>query len=124
MVLSWSSKKQKSVALSTIEAEYMALSEATKEIIYLRKLLTHMKFKCFVENETILYCDNQSAIALCKNSVHHACSKHIDIRYHFSCEAQERGEIKVKYLSTSQMIAGMLTKSLPKIKHVRCVEYI
>lgn len=40
-----------------------------------------MKFKCFVENETILYCDNQSAIALCKNSVHHACSKHIDISY-------------------------------------------
>ena len=107
-----------------MEAEYMALSEATKEIIYLRELLTHVKFECFIKDETTVYCDNQSAIALCKNSVHHARSKHIDIRYHFSREAQERGEIKITYLSTSEMIADMLTKSLPKIRHNRCIELL
>lgn len=107
-----------------MEAEYMALSEATKETIYLRNLLQHIKAYSLSQNATEIYCDNQSAIELCKNSVYHARSKHIDIKYHFSREAQERGDIVVKYISTNVMPADILTKSLTKNKHEICVQLL
>lgn len=122
--ISWATKKQKCVALSTMESEYIALSEVTKEIVYLRELLKHMKQSKFVSKETQVYCDNQSAIALCTNNIYHARSKHIDIRFHFSREAQEQGHIKVEYKPTNDMAADILTKSLPKLKHVKCVELL
>lgn len=122
--VSWNSRKQKSVALSTMEAEYMALSEVTKEVIYMRNLLQHMKICEIVDEPTVVHCDNQSCIQLCKNSVHHARSKHIDIRFHFSKEAQERGEIQVKYLRSIEMTADILTKSLSKEKHVAYVQLL
>jgi len=72
--ISWESKKQKSVTLSTMEAEYMSLSEVCKEIVYLRRLLQHMKFTTCVTGATEVYCDNQSAIELNKNHVFHGRS--------------------------------------------------
>lgn len=102
----------------------MALSEVTKEVIYMRNLLQHMKICEIVDEPTVVHCDNQSCIQLCKNSVHHARSKHIDIRFHFSKEAQERGEIQVKYLRSIEMTADILTKSLSKEKHVACVQLL
>lgn len=120
--ISWEAKKQKSVALSTMEAEYMAMSEVVKEIIYLRRLLNHMKMSSMVKSATTVFCDNQSAIKLTKNSVYHGRSKHIDIRYHFVREACENGTVKIDYLQTDSMTADIFTKSLPKIKHQRCVE--
>lgn len=122
--ISWNSRKQKTVALSTMEAEYMALSEATKETIYIRNLLHHIKAYNLSQNATKIYCDNQSAIELCKNSVYHARSKHIDIKYHFSREAQERGDIVVKYISTNFMPADILTKPLTRNKHDICVQLL
>ena len=80
-----------------------------------------MRHHSVLNGATEIYCDNQSAIQLCKNSVYHARSKHIDIRYHFSREAQERGEIIVKYVPTSEMTADILTKAISKIKHDECV---
>ena len=80
-LISWKSRKQQTVALSTCEAEYMALSAATQEAKFLRQLLADMQgsdVEC-----VCLYVDNQGAIALAKNPVQHQRSKHIDIRYHF-----------------------------------------
>lgn len=122
--ISWGAHKQKSVALSTMEAEYMALSDATREIIYLRRLLNHMKFDELIEGQTTIYCDNQSAINLSKNQVYHGRSKHIDLRYHFSREAQERGDIMIKYLPTERMTADILTKGLHGPKHEACIKLL
>lgn len=119
--ISWTSKKQRTVALSTMEAEYMALSEVTKEIIYVRNLLNHIRYREVIKNATKVYCDNQSAIYLSKNSVFHARTKHIDIRHHFTREAQERGDITLSYVSTKIMVADVLTKSVTKNKHDFCV---
>ncbi|EFN72337.1 Retrovirus-related Pol polyprotein from transposon TNT 1-94, partial [Camponotus floridanus] len=88
---SWLSKKQTSVALSTMEAEYVALSEATKETIHLRRLIKEMYGDQYVNVSTDMLCDNQSAIALSKENMLHQRSKHIDIRYHFSRDAQNKG---------------------------------
>jgi len=122
--ISWESKKQKSVALSTMEAEYMSLSEVCKEIVYLRRLLEHMKFTTCVTGATEVCCDNQSAIELNKNHVFHGRSKHIDIRYHFSREIKDRGEISVTYLPSEEMIADLLTKPLTKVKHEKCIKLL
>ena len=114
--ISWRSCKQKSVALSSTEAEYMALSEATKEAIYLRNLLEDLtgKLDC-----VSLYNDNQSAKKLAYNPVLHERSKHIDIRYHFIRDAVNDNIVEIKYLSTNEMIADILTKSLQCIKNSR-----
>lgn len=100
-----------------MEAEYAALAEISREIIYIRRLLTHMGFEKFVKDPIRVYCDNQSAIKLSKNAVFHKRSKHVDISFHFVRELVERGEISVKYLRTDLMLADILTKSQPKTKH-------
>lgn len=122
--IAWEAKKQKSVALFTMEAEYMALSEVAKESIYMRRLLKHMGHDDLVSGATIVHCDNQSAIQLSKNCVFHGKSKHITIRYHFSRKASERGEIKIVYLNTERMKADILTKALFKDKHKRCMDLL
>lgn len=119
--ISWASRKQKTVALSTMEAEYMALSDLSKEIIYVRNLLEHIKYYSVLETPTKIYCDNQSAICLSKNSVYHARTKHIDVRHHFTRETQERGDIELEYISTKMMAADALTKCVPKRKHDLCM---
>lgn len=81
--ISWKSKKQRAVALST-EAEYAALSEISREIIYIKGLLTHIGFEVFVKDSINVYCDNQSAIELSKNAIFHKRSKHVDIRFHYT----------------------------------------
>lgn len=122
--ITWKSKKQPTVSLSTMEAEYIALSEVSKEVIYLKRLLNHMQFYRFVENPVCVLCDNQSAIELAKNAVYHKRSKHIDIRFHFTRELVEKNEIKIVYLRTDSMLADILTKALPKIKHERAIEML
>lgn len=117
--ISWRSCKQKTVALSSTEAEYMALSEATKEAIYLRNLLEDLlgKLDC-----VLIYNDNQSAKKLAYNPVLHDRSKHIDIRYHFVRDAVSDRIIEVKYLPTNDMIADILTKSLQSVKNAKFVK--
>lgn len=80
-IVVWSSKKQTTVALSTMEAEYMAISYATRHAIWLRALLAELTFT--QDGPTTINADNQSAIALSKDNVNHSRSKHIDIRHHF-----------------------------------------
>ena len=109
--VSWKSQRQGCVALSTAEAEYMALSFAAQETVWLRKLLT--EFGCELSGPTILIMeDNQSAIAMANNPQFHGRAKHIDIRHHFIRERVSHGDIRLNYCPTGDMIADMLTKGL------------
>lgn len=106
----WSSKRQATVSLSTTEAEFIAASEATKEAIWLRKLLFDFGHPCV--EPTPLYVDNQSAIKLSKNSEFHPRSKHIDVRYQFICEKPRNDEIDTRYIKSGDQYADALTKPL------------
>ena len=114
---SWSSKKQGIVALSTTEAEYIAATHAAKEIIWLRSFLTEIARP--LAHPTTLFCDNQGAIMLTKDSQYHARTKHIDMRFHFIREAAENGVLTLVYCPTEDMIADILTKALPRVKIVK-----
>ena len=109
--VSWQSKKQSNVTLSTTEAEYVALSSATQELVWLHRLLSDIG-EVF-QDPTVLYEDNQGAISVANNPIIHARTKHIDIRYHFVREKVEDGTIQLKYCPTDEMIADILTKPLP-----------
>ena len=115
--ISWSSKRQELVALSTTEAEYVAITHASKEALWLRSLLTQI-FQP-LSSPTTLFCDNQGAIALTKDDQHHARTKHIDVRFHFICWIVENGKIHLAYCPTNNMATNTLTKALPslKVKH-------
>jgi len=117
--ISWESKKQSLVALSSTEAEYIALSTAAKEATYLKKLLHEMGFDKI--KTVILYCDNQSAQCIAKNPTLHNRSKHIDIKYHHVRELYSKNEIDIQYICTNDMTSDVLTKNLQKIKHVKCI---
>jgi len=119
-VISWGSKKQSTVALSTTEAEYMALTETTKEAIWLRRILSELGFTR--QEPTVVYEDNQSAIALANNPVHHGRTKHIDIKYHFVRNRVESQEIRVEYVPTDEMVADALTKPLSGPTFAKLVE--
>ena len=115
-VISWGSKKQTGIALSSTESEYMALVKATAEAIWLRKFLYKLEFPQL--SLTTLYFDSQSAIALGGNPKFHSCNKHIDTQYHFTREKVFSNEIYLAYIPTSNMTTAILTKSLPKEKHL------
>lgn len=113
----WSSKKQEIVLLSTSESEYIAATHGMKEALWLRNLLTEA-FEP-LSDATTLFSDNQSAIALTRDHQFHACTKHIDICYHFIHWVVENGTLCLVYGLTADMVADTLTKvlPLPKIKH-------
>ncbi len=110
--VSWISKGQPTVALSTCEAEYMALSEATREVMFLRQLLAD--FGCPQRSASIIWEDNTQAIALSGDPIHHARNKHIDIRHHYVREKTLSGETRILHKPTSEMLADILTKPLPR----------
>ena len=111
-VVSWRSKKQSTVAKSTTEAEYVALSQATQEAIWLRRLLSDLG--CKADGPTLIKEDNQGAIEIARNPKFHNRTKHIDTTFHFIRERIASKDIKVEYCSTHDMIADIMTKSLPK----------
>lgn len=112
--VSWSSKKQELVTLSTTEAEYVAATHAAKEVMWLRRLISEVFGT--IDEPTTLFSDSQSAIALTKDGHYHARTKHIDIRYHFIRYIVEAGHIKLIYCPTHEMTADVLTKALPSAK--------
>ena len=116
--ISWKSQKQKTVALSSTEAEYMALSEATKEAIFLKRFMKELGFDHLYDGT--IFCDNLGAKLLSKNSISHSRLKHIDIRHHFVRNAVREGEISVVHVPTEKMTADILTKSLNVTKHTQC----
>jgi len=113
--VTYSSKKQGSVALSTTESEYMAILHALKEQIWLLRFLKEIGYDASDQN--IIYCDNQSAIALAHNPEHHARTKHIDIQYHFIRNCVEDSTTRLEYCSTEDMVADGLTKALGPERH-------
>ena len=113
--VSWQSKKQPTVALSSTEAETMALLQAVKESLWIQRLLSELGRKA--EDQDLIKEDNQSAIALAHNPEHHARTKHIDIQYHFMRECVEDGKVRLEYCSTSDMVADGLTKALARDRH-------
>jgi hypothetical protein len=112
--VSWSSKKQELVTLSTTEAEYVTSSQASREDVWLHRLIGEI-FRP-LKQPTPLYCDNQSAITLAQNDNYHARTKHIDIWYHFIRYVIEQGHIKLIYCPTNKMTTDTLTKALLRIK--------
>ena len=110
--ISWLSKKQPIVPLSTAEAEYVALSAACQEAVWLRRLLSDIH--AAPSGATILMEDNQGTIAIARNPIAHSRTKHIDIRYHYVREAIDNESVDVEFCPTTEMIADLLTKPLPK----------
>jgi Reverse transcriptase (RNA-dependent DNA polymerase) len=108
--ISWGSKLQQTVALSSTEAEYMALCAATQEAIHVRRLVGDLGIE--LKEPTIIYEDNQGCIAISKNPVDHKRTKHINLRYHFTRERIESGDIKVEYMATEHQLADLMTKPL------------
>ncbi|KAF0706887.1 hypothetical protein AaE_013900 [Aphanomyces astaci] len=114
-IVSWKSHKQRTVALSSTEAEYMGLTEAAQEALWMKALLQELGE---LEDGVpiTIWEDNQGSIALAKNTEHHRRTKHIDIRYHFIREKVASADIELKYCPTSDMIADIFTKPLPAVQ--------
>jgi hypothetical protein len=109
------SKKQTSIALSSTEAEYVALSEAAREVCWLRNLYEELGF--YQQFPTIIKGDNDGSIAMAKNQQFHSRSKHIAIRWHWVRDLVEEGLVKIETCRDPQQTADVLTKALPRPKH-------
>jgi hypothetical protein len=112
--ISWQSQKQRVVAASSCEAEYIAASTTGCQGLWLSRLLGEL-LNSEVRAPMILV-DNKSAISLCKNPVLHDRSKHIDTRYHLIRDYVEKGELEVEYVRTEEQLADILTKALGRIR--------
>ena len=121
-LVSWSSRKQATVAKSSTEAEYVALSFATQEAIWLRRLMSSIG--CSAASPTVIFEDNQGAIELSRNPKHHNRTKHIDTSFHFTRERVISQEVSVQYCPTSEMIADTMTKALPRFAFEKLRNYM
>lgn len=119
--VSWESRKQQTMALSSTEAEYMALSEATKDALYMSGLLGNLGL---VLNNFVIKNDNIDAQRLATNPIHHARSKYIDIRHHFVREAVREKRVLIQHVSSDRMTADILTKGLLRGSHENCVRLL
>lgn len=121
-VISWASKKQETVSLSSAEAEYMAISAVVQEIKWVTQLLEELDFK--QKDPIKVYIDNKAAIAIGENDVKHCRTKHIDIRHHFIREAVKNKEIKLLWIRSEEQLADMHTKALNHTLFVKCRDKI
>nr|GEU57688.1 retrotransposon protein, putative, unclassified [Tanacetum cinerariifolium] len=115
----WSSKKQKSTAISSTKAEFIALSGCCAQVIW---MCSQLKDYSFQFNKIPLYCDNKSAITLCCNNVQHSRAKHIDVRYHFIKEQVENVIVELYFIRTEYQLADIFTKPLPRERFSFLVE--
>ena len=115
--VSWQSRLQKCVALSTTEAELIAVVEACKELLWMKRFLKELSF---VQERYVIYCDSQSAIQLGKNSTFHSKSKHIDVRYHWIRDVLDTKLLELQKVHTDENGSDMMTKSLPRGKFEIC----
>ena len=107
----------KTIALSSSDSEYMALSDTSREAIFVRGLLTAVGF--FLQEPTDIYGDNNASIEFAKNPCAHHKSKHLDIRLHFIRQKIEEEVVTVKKIGTQDQIADIFTKALPRAQHER-----
>jgi hypothetical protein len=117
--ISWQSRKQPTVAMSTMEAEYMALSDAIRELLSRMYYITELGISTI--QPTVMYSDNQAAIALSDGEGDYRRAKHIDIRYHFIRDHLQRGTVEINYIPSEKQPADILTKALPTSKHNACI---
>jgi hypothetical protein len=108
-LVSWSSKKQTSVALSTAKVEYVAAGQCCAQLLWMRQTLQDFGYNL---SKVSLLCDNESAICLADNPVEHSRTKHIDIRHHFVRDHQQKGDIDIYHISTENQLADIFTKPL------------
>jgi len=108
-VVTYSSKLQRTVALSSAEAEYMGLAHGTQEVLFLRELVKEIGLS---QNQTVIHVDNQAAQQMAMNPVHHQRTKHIDVRYHFVRERIQTKEIELQHVSTKENLADIMTKGV------------
>nr|GEV25031.1 retrovirus-related Pol polyprotein from transposon TNT 1-94 [Tanacetum cinerariifolium] len=109
-MVSWSSKKQYCMALSTAKAEYVSLSACCAQVLWMRTQLTDYGFYF---NKIPIYCDSKSAIAISFNPIQHPRIKHIVVRYHFIKEHVEKGAFELYFVKTDYQLADIFTKALP-----------
>jgi hypothetical protein len=116
-VVSWSSKKQSIVTLSSAEAEYVALADAAKEVLWTKNLIAEMlQSSKGMKVQARIFCDNQAAAEIAKNDVSNDRSKHIDARYHFVRNLIKTKDISVEWVPTDKQLADIFTKGLAKPK--------
>lgn len=113
-IFSWGSKKQGSVAQSTVEAEYVATANVVNQAIWLTRILEDMGAKQQLPVEIL--CDNKSVIAMEKNPVYHSRTKHIAIKYHYVREVIANGDVVLKYCKSEEQLADIFTNALPRDK--------
>jgi hypothetical protein len=113
--VAWSSKKQSTVAPSTPEAEYIAAAHVAKQVLWHRSLLKELKFP--LSMPSTIFSDNQSAISIAHHPEFHACTKHINIAFHFLRNHVQKGTIDLSYINTDYNIADIFTKPLRKPIH-------
>lgn len=112
--ISWSSQRQRTVALSTTDAEYVAAAEAAKEAIWIKGFINNLRLKSLKVDSVPLYEDNNGALKLTRNPEFHNRTKYIDIRHHFIREKVNSGDLDTRRVATEYNIADILTKSLAK----------
>jgi hypothetical protein len=112
-LVSWSSKRQPTVSRSSAEAEYRGVANAVAECCWLRHLLGELHIN--ITKATIAYCDNVSSVYMSKNPVHHRRTKHIELDVHFVREKVALGELRVLHIPTTQQLADIFTKGLPRV---------
>ena len=113
-MVSWSSRKQGSVTLSTAEVEYVSASDASREAVWLRKLLSDLFYMSLVP--VVIHCDNRSCIKISENPVFHDRSKQMEMRYYYLRDIVQRRAISLRYVSIDEQTADVLTKLLSKTK--------
>ena len=108
-VVSWVSKLQSVVAMSTTEVEYVAATQASKEAIWLKMILEELGHK---QEKISLFCDSRSALHLIRNPAFHSKTKHIQVQYHFVCKKVEEGTVDMQKIYTKDNIADFMTKAV------------
>jgi hypothetical protein len=116
--VSWWSKTLRVVALSSQDAEYMALSDGCREVVFIRQLLQLLGFRL---NTTELLGDNNGSLAISNNPGEHQKTKHIQVRYHFIRQKIQDKEVKTIKVPTELQLADLMTKALPQAPHKRLV---
>ena len=119
--ISWQSKLQKCVSLYIIEAKFIAATEAGKEMLWIKQFLQELDLK---QKDYIVHCNSQSTIDLSKNTMYHARTKHIDVRYHWIRKAIEEQLFQIRKIHTDENTADMMTKVITKENLARCIKNI
>lgn len=117
--IAWSSHKQHTVAVSTTQAEYQALSTASAHALWIENVIDQLQFDC--KPPIPIYVDNKGAVDLSHNPTHHKRTKHINIIHHTIQERVENGQVNVIHISTANNVSDVLTKPLPAVRHCELV---